>query len=88
MTSSEMTAPPDFLSSCISADCTGDCRNGRIKLFWLATGKDDFILPSTKGTLAVFDRSGIKYTYKETEGGHTWPNWRAYLAEFAPMLFR
>jgi enterochelin esterase family protein len=62
--------------------------NGRLKLFWLATGKDDFILPATKGTLAVFDRAGIKYVYKETEGGHTWPNWRAYLAEFAPMLFR
>ena len=36
-------------------------------------------------TLAAFDRHGIRYTYKETEGGHTWPNWRAYLAEFAPM---
>ena len=21
------------------------------------------------------------------EGGHTWPNWRLYLAEFAPKLF-
>jgi enterochelin esterase-like enzyme len=62
--------------------------NGRIKLLWLATGKEDFILPQTKATLAVLDRNGIKYTYKETEGGHTWPNWRAYLNEFAPMLFR
>ena len=42
----------------------------------------------TKATLAVLDRNHLRYTYKETEGGHTWPNWRAYLNEFAPMLFR
>ena len=62
--------------------------NDRIKLFWLATGKDDFILPATKGTLAILDRNRVKYTYKESEGGHTWPNWRAYLNEFVPKLFR
>jgi enterochelin esterase family protein len=62
--------------------------NDRIKLLWLATGKDDFVLPSTKAALALLDRHRIKYTYKETEGGHTWPNWRAYLREFTPMLFQ
>jgi enterochelin esterase-like enzyme len=62
--------------------------NDRIKLFWLATGKDDFVLPSTKASLALLDQHKVRYTYKETEGGHTWPNWRAYLNEFAPMLFR
>jgi enterochelin esterase family protein len=25
---------------------------------------------------------------KETAGGHTWLNWRDYLAEFAPLLFQ
>jgi enterochelin esterase family protein len=62
--------------------------NDRIKLFWLATGKDDFVMPSTKAALALLDQHKIRYTYKETEGGHTWPNWRAYLNEFAPLLFR
>jgi len=62
--------------------------NDRIKLFWLATGKDDFVLPSTKSALAMLDQHKIRYMYKETDGGHTWPNWRAYLNEFAPMLFR
>ena len=60
----------------------------RIKLFWLATGKDDFVLPSTKAALAVLDQHKIRYSFKETEGAHTWPNWRAYLNEFAPLLFR
>jgi enterochelin esterase-like enzyme len=62
--------------------------NDRIRLFWVATGKDDFVMPSTKASLAMLDQQKIRYTYKETEGGHTWPNWRAYLNEFAPLLFR
>ncbi|AHG89213.1 esterase [Gemmatirosa kalamazoonensis] len=65
-----------------------DPRINRLKLLWLATGKEDFILPTTKATLAAFDRNHVRYTYKESEGGHTWPNWRAYLYEFAPQLFR
>jgi enterochelin esterase family protein len=62
--------------------------NDRIRLFWLATGKDDFVLPSTKASLAMLDQHKIRYSYKETDGGHTWPIWRAYLNEFAPLLFR
>jgi enterochelin esterase family protein len=62
--------------------------NERIKLFWFATGKDDFVMPSTKASLAMLDQHKVRYSYKETEGGHTWPNWRAYLNEFAPLLFR
>ena len=62
--------------------------NERIKLFWFATGKDDFVLPSTKAALALLDHHTIRYSYKETDGAHTWPNWRAYLNEFAPLLFR
>ncbi len=62
--------------------------NDRIRLFWLATGKEDFVLPSTKATLALLDEHKIRHSYKETEGGHTWPNWRAYLNEFVPLLFR
>jgi enterochelin esterase-like enzyme len=62
--------------------------NDRIRLFWFATGKDDFVLPSTKAALAMLDQHNIRYRYKETEGGHTWPNWRAYLNEFVPLLFQ
>ena len=62
--------------------------NDRIRLFWLATGKDDFVLPSTKSSLAMLDKHKVRYAYKETDGGHTWPNWRAYLNEFVPLLFR
>ena len=29
----------------------------------------------------------IGHVYRVSEGGHTWPNWRLYLSEFAPKLF-
>ena len=34
------------------------------------------------------DRMGMKYEYLETEGGHTWTNWRDYLTTFAQRLFK
>lgn len=59
-----------------------------LKLFWFATGKDDFLLGTTNATVAMFKQQGFAPIYKETGGGHTWLNWRDYLAEFAPMLFQ
>ena len=35
-----------------------------------------------------FDEIGIKYTYYDTPGGHTWPVWRESLFQFAPLLFK
>jgi enterochelin esterase-like enzyme len=61
---------------------------GGVRLFWFATGKDDFLLGITKSTVDMLKRHGFAVEYKETAGGHTWANWREYLAEFAPRLFR
>ena len=58
-----------------------------LKVFWFATGKDDFLIETTKSTVDLFKRHGFSPVYKETAGGHTWINWRDYLTEFAPMLF-
>jgi len=30
----------------------------------------------------------IRHEYHETEGGHTWINWRLYLRDFSQLLFR
>jgi enterochelin esterase-like enzyme len=37
---------------------------------------------------ALYDEIGFKYHYRESEGGHSWINWRLYLSEFAPLLFK
>ncbi|QHV99370.1 esterase [Spirosoma endbachense] len=58
------------------------------KLFWISIGKDDFVMESNRKTLALLDKHQIKYQYKETTGGHTWVNWRQYLNEYAPLLFK
>ena len=34
------------------------------------------------------DEKGYKYQYVESEGGHTWKNWRNYLTQFVPLLFK
>jgi enterochelin esterase family protein len=59
-----------------------------LKLFWFATGKDDFLVETSRATVAMFKKHGFDVIYKEGTGGHTWDNWRAYLNEFAPLLFR
>jgi enterochelin esterase family protein len=59
-----------------------------LKLVWFATGKEDFLLETTKATVAMLKKHGFDVVYKETDGGHTWPKWRDYLVEFAPQLFR
>jgi enterochelin esterase-like enzyme len=62
--------------------------NKNKKLFLLQIGKDDFLMEPSNQTKALFDKNQIKYQYKETEGGHTWINWRQYLNEYAQVLFK
>jgi enterochelin esterase-like enzyme len=59
-----------------------------LKVFWFATGKEDFLLTTTNATVELFKKHGFNPVYKESAGGHTWINWREYLNEFAPMLFQ
>lgn len=57
-------------------------------LYWIGIGKDDFLYAENEALRKEFDDLGLKYVYHESDGGHIWKNWRAYLSTFAPMLFR
>jgi enterochelin esterase family protein len=59
-----------------------------LKLFWFATGKDDFLVSTSRATVEMFKKHNFDVVYKETSGAHTWDNWRDYLHEFAPQLFQ
>jgi enterochelin esterase family protein len=59
-----------------------------LKLLWFATGKDDFLVGTTRATVALFKKHQFKVVYNETDGAHTWDKWREYLHEFAPLLFQ
>jgi enterochelin esterase family protein len=58
------------------------------KLYWIGIGKTDFLYKNVTDYRAKLDGMGMKYTYRESEGGHTWTNWRVYLSEFVPLLFK
>lgn len=58
------------------------------KLYWIAIGKTDFLYQANEDYRKLLDEKGYKYTYYETEDGHIWKNWRIYLTEFVPQLFR
>ena len=59
-----------------------------LRLLWFGTGTQDRLMPTTRATVDLFKRHGFSPVFVESPGGHTWINWRNYLAEFAPQLFR
>ncbi|WP_346863742.1 alpha/beta hydrolase-fold protein [uncultured Draconibacterium sp.] len=60
------------------------------KLYWMAIGVDDMpmLIKGNADFRKKMDDMGMKYEYLETEGGHTWNNWRNYLSIFAQKLFK
>jgi enterochelin esterase-like enzyme len=58
------------------------------RLFWVGMGKEDQGAANAKNMVDILKASGIQTTYHVSEGGHTWKNWRDYLAQFLPRLFR
>jgi enterochelin esterase-like enzyme len=63
-------------------------KKSEVKLYWIGCGKDDFLYQSVQNLLKKLDSHQFKYTYRESPGGHTWSNWRIYLSELAPLLFK
>ena len=57
-------------------------------LLWIGIGKTDFLIQSNNDFRAKLDAAGYPYKYMETDGGHIWRNWRIYLSEFVPLLFK
>lgn len=62
-------------------------KNNDPKLYWIAIGKTDFLYKHVQDYKQRLDKLGMPYEYVETEGGHTWTNWRDYLVDFVPKLF-
>ncbi|WP_346860888.1 alpha/beta hydrolase-fold protein [uncultured Draconibacterium sp.] len=58
------------------------------KVFYVGCGKDDFVYEGVQTLRKKLDEHNFNYIYKETDGGHTWANWRDYLADFTPRLFK
>lgn len=59
-----------------------------VSLYYIAVGKDDFVMKLNTDFREKLDNLGCKYTYNETDGGHSWENWRKYLVDFLPKIFK
>ncbi|MGD0744547.1 MAG: alpha/beta hydrolase-fold protein [Verrucomicrobiota bacterium] len=59
-----------------------------LKLVWFAIGRDDFLLESSRATVEMLKQHNFNVVFEETTGAHSWINWRNYLGQFAPLLFR
>ena len=57
-------------------------------LYWIAIGKTDFLYKANVEYRKLLDEKGYPYEYFENEDGHIWKNWRIYLTEFVPKLFK
>ncbi len=58
------------------------------ELYWIGIGKTDFLYNNVLRYKNKLDQMGMTHIYRESEGGHIWKNWRTYLSEFVPRLFK
>lgn len=47
-----------------------------LKLLWFGTGKDDFLVTTSRSTVDLLNQHGFDPVYNETAGAHTWLVWR------------
>ena len=65
-----------------------DATNRRLKLFWIGCGKDDPGFGGAQQLDALLTKHAIRHIFVSSEGAHVWRNWRNYLNQMAPLLFR
>lgn len=62
---------------------------GHVKqLAFTMGGEEDIAYKNCKQMLKLFDKAGIKYTYDEAPGGHSWYTWRNNLHALAQKIFK
>ncbi|MDO4496995.1 MAG: alpha/beta hydrolase-fold protein [Bacteroidales bacterium] len=63
-------------------------KKNRPALYYIAIGNTDFLYKDNMEFKAKLEAKGYPFVYKETDGGHIWRNWRIYLDDFVPRLFK
>jgi enterochelin esterase family protein len=62
--------------------------NKKMKVFYIACGKTDSLFVGSQALSDALKKKEIKHTFAPSEEGHVWRNWRNYLTDFTPLLFR
>jgi enterochelin esterase-like enzyme len=60
----------------------------KIGLFYIGIGKEDGALARARELSETLRGQGVPVTYREVEGGHSYPVWRKLLVDTAPLLFK
>jgi enterochelin esterase family protein len=58
------------------------------KLYWIGIGRADFLYQNNLQFKEKLEAMGMPHVFVESDGGHIWKNWRAYLSAFVPQLFQ
>jgi enterochelin esterase family protein len=81
-----MNANADEDFKTLLGDPAGSSR--KLKVFNIYIGKEDTLYMSNVSFHQLLDQHQVKHVFTETEGAHVWWNWRDYLVDYAPRLFR
>lgn len=65
-----------------------DTLKKELKFMWLGTGKEDFLIEASRAFDAYLTEAGLKHSFYNPGGGHTWMNCRDYLELIAKELFK
>ncbi len=58
-----------------------------LKLLWFACGTADGLLQNNQQLHEALVKYSVKHEFHPTDGNHSWPVWRRYLADFIPLVF-
>ena len=62
--------------------------NPRFNAISMSAWANPCLLPTSKATVGMLEKHGLHPVFHGSDGGHVWANWRDYLHEFAPQLFK
>ena len=71
----------------IDATLKRQMENG-YKLYWIGIGRSDFLYQNNVQYKDKLEAMGMPHLFVESDGGHIWKNWRAYLSAFVPQIFQ
>jgi enterochelin esterase-like enzyme len=86
--SAAIGAAADLPKTYASLVANAEASNGKLRLLWVGCGTEDSLFAAAKSFSEFLNGHGIKHTFRETTGAHTWMVWRRYLNEIAPLLFQ
>lgn len=58
------------------------------QLFYIAVGTADFTKKLNDDLRKKLNKGNYPFVYNESDGAHTWSNWRKYLVDYLPRLFK